>query len=917
MLPGWLLISAALAYLGLLFAVAHKAEQSAAQGRSLIANPAVYALSLAVYCTTWTYYGSVGRASVSGISFLPVYLGPTLMFILGSVVLRKILRVAKANRITSIADFIASRYGKSHLLGGLVTVIAVIGILPYIALQLKAVSGSFDVLVGGGVRGSQAATAILGDSAFYVAAAMAGFTILFGTRHLDTTERHEGMVAAIAFDSVIKLVAFLAAGMYVTYGVFNGFGDIFAQAARDERLAPLLMLPAGGSQYGNWVALTILSMLTVVLLPRQFQLMVVENVKESHLRRALWLFPAYLLVINIFVLPIAIGGRLQFAEGFDADAFVLTFPLRHGHEMLALLVFIGGLSAATGMVIAETIALSTMVCNDLVMPILLKHWARRLERMPDLTQLLLNIRRGAIGLILLLGYVYFRLAGEAYALVAIGLVSFAAVAQFAPVLLGGLFWRGGTLPGAAAGLGAGFAVWLYTLLIPSFAKSGWLPPDYMDRGIFGIDLLHPQQLFGLAGLDEITHCLLWSLLANIGAYVTVSLLRPPNRAEAQQATLFVDVDSHTVARRGDWLTAASSAVLIPIVSRFLGPARTREAFQRYAGARGCASIAELPADTGLVHFAETLLAGAIGSASARVMIGSVVEEAPISLDGVMDILDEASQVRAYSRELEEKSKALERATTELRVANTRLLELDRMKDDFISTVTHELRTPLTSIRAISELLVADPRMDFADRVRFMGIVMSETERLTRLINQMLDLAKLESGRAEWAAVPVDLNQLADESVATVMPLLSEKQIEVAVVPDPTQPVVLVDRDRLTQVMVNLLSNAGKFVEAGSGRITVRVYRNADDARVSVTDNGPGIRPEDQELIFEKFRQGGDVLTSKPSGTGLGLPISRQIIEYSGGRLWVESTPGMGACFIFSLPCHKQVQIQARGEFPND
>jgi Na+/proline symporter len=437
-------------------------------------------------------------------------------------VLRKIVRISKVNRLTSIADFISSRYGKSALLGGLVTIIATLGVVPYIALQLKAVSTSITILlrypqVGVPTGAPEAPLAL--DTAFYVALALAAFSIVFGTRHLDATERHEGMVAAIAFESLVKLFAFLAVGAFVTFGLYHGFGDLTARAAASPDLSAMLTI-GGPSAWGSWASLTILSMFAIICLPRQFQVAVVENVDEQHLNRAMWLFPLYMLAINIFVLPIAIGGLLHFPGGaVDADTFVLTLPMAAGEQALALLVFLGGLSAATGMVIVETIALSTMVSNSLVLPLLLRFGRARLAEKRDVTGLLLGIRRGAIAAILLLGYLYFRLAGEVYALVSIGLISFAAVAQFAPAILGGIFWKGGTRLGALCGLVAGFGLWIYTLLLPSFARSGWLPQAFLSEGPWGIALLKPQQLFGLRGMDAFTHALFWTMLANVGCYV--------------------------------------------------------------------------------------------------------------------------------------------------------------------------------------------------------------------------------------------------------------------------------------------------------------------------------------------------------------------------------------------------------------
>ncbi|NMG42997.1 histidine kinase [Aromatoleum toluvorans] len=905
MLTGTVVVAASFAYLMLLFAVAWYGDRRAEQGRSIIANPWTYAMSLAVYCTAWTYFGSVGRAASGGVWFLPIYLGPTLAMSLSWIVMLKMIRISRTYRITSIADFIASRYGKSHLLGGLVTIIAVVGMVPYIALQLKAISSGYSVLTGSDDSGvfPFATASWFNDGTLYVALTLAVFTVLFGARHLDAAERHEGMVAAIAFESVVKLLAFLVVGGFVTWSVYEGFGDIFARAFANPDLAALLSLQtASTAGYGGWFAMTLLALLSVIFLPRQFQVTVVENVNEQHLRRATWLFPAYLLLINIFVLPIALGGLLYFGRGtVDPDTFVLSLPLAHGEKALALLAFIGGLSAATGMVIVETIAVSTMVCNDLVMPLLLstKRFKRNVH--PDLTGLLLGIRRGAIVVVLLLGYLYFRLAGEAYALVSIGLISFAAVAQFAPAMLGGMYWRGGTRDGAFAGLLAGFVVWAYTLMLPSVAKSGWLDRDFLDQGLFGLDYLRPEQLFGLAGLDSISHALFWSLTANIACYVLVSLARVPTGQEATQATLFVDVFSRGQdAPATFWRGRAQVQDLQPLVARFLGAERARRMFEAYARERGVRSIEELKPDAGLVQFAETQLAGAIGSASARVMVSSVVQEEPLGLDEVMDILDEASQVRAYSHELEEKSQALEAATAELRAANERLTELDRLKDDFMSSVTHELRTPLTSIRAFSEMLLDDPKIDLKDRTRFLTIIVSETERLTRLVNQVLDMAKIESGHAEWHNTDIDMRELVGHAAETTDQLFRDRGAVLEIDLPDAAPHLRADRDRLLQVLLNLLSNAAKFVPDGAGVARVRLSAETGQLRVDVTDNGPGIAPEQLGVIFEKFRQGGDE-RSRPQGTGLGLPISRQIVEHFGGRLWVQSRPGEGATFSFVLP----------------
>ena len=900
MLQEWVILLVSLCYLGTLFAIAYYADWRSDRGKSIISNPYIYTLSIAVYCTAWTFYGSVGRAAETGIGFMPIYLGPTLMAALWWFLLRKIIRIAKVYRITSIADFLASRYGKSSLIGGLVTIIAVVGIMPYISLQLKAVSTSYTVMLHYPDLAmiEEHKTSLWNDNAFSVAMIMAAFSILFGTRHIDATERHEGMVAAIAFESMVKLLAFSAAGIFITFIMFDGPVDLFDWAIRypeTSRLMQLEVLPGG---YTNWFTLIFLSMMAIMFLPRQFQVLVVENVNEEHIRKAAWLFPIYLLAINIFVLPIAFAGMLMFPEGHVApDIFVLALPLTEGQDILALFIYLGGLSAATGMVIVATIALSTMVCNDLVMPVLL----RMLDiQQVNLGRVLLFIRRFSIVAVLLLGYLYYRFIGESYTLVTMGLVSFAAAAQFSPAILFGIFWKDASRRAAISGLLAGFLVWFYTLLLPSFAKSGWLPLSFLEYGPFGIEQLRPYQLFGLNMFDPITHAVFWSMLVNAGLLVIISLLDRQNTMDRIQASLFVDVYRHSGGTQL-WKGKAMITELKGLLARFIGPGQSERAFANYSRSHKIDFTKDMQADAELVEFAERLLSGAIGAASARVMVSSVVEGEEISTEGVMKIIDETSQVLEYSHQLEEKSIELEAATKELQEANKRLKELDRLKDEFVSTVSHELRTPLTSVRAFSEILHDNADMGQEERKKFLDIMVKETERLTRLINEVLDLAKIESGRADWHMEIIDLTEILKEAVAATSQLFHEKSVAIVELL-PSFPIkVFADRDRIIQVVINLLSNAAKFSPQDEGRVTVRLYFKEREIRVEVADNGPGIHPDEQQKIFEKFKQITDLRNGKPKGTGLGLAICRRIIEYHNGYIWVESIPGEGAKFVFSLP----------------
>jgi signal transduction histidine kinase len=456
---------------------------------------------------------------------------------------------------------------------------------------------------------------------------------------------------------------------------------------------------------------------------------------------------------------------------------------------------------------------------------------------------------------------------------------------------------------------AGFLMWSFTLMLPSLAKSGWLDGAFLTQGLWGLTWLRPEHLLGLQGLDNLTHSLFWSLLVNIGAYVGLSLWRAPSGQEASQALLFVDVFKRTsMAHPVFWRGRATVPDLLRLCERFMGVDKAHALFLSYAYQVGAHSSKDITADARLVQYVETQLAGAVGSASARVLVASSVDEETLTPEDVLRILDETSQLRAHSKELEEKSNSLERATSELRAANEQLKSLDRLKDDFMSSVTHELRTPLTSIRALAELLRDDPKIELVQRKRFVEIIVSETERLSRLVNQVLDMAKIESGHAEWHNTEVDMGSLLQQAVVTTSELFRERHTQVTVtVPD--EPVVLMaDPDRLMQVVLNLLSNAAKFVPVPGGRVGVSL--SADDAGVTVqvSDNGPGVPQLQQALIFDKFRQGGEA-ANRPQGTGLGLPISRQIVEHFGGRLWLESSHVKGSAFCFYLPNNNETRRQ--------
>ena len=469
MLSANFVLAVALAYVAVLFVVAFLGDRRARLGRlGWLQSPLTYTLSISIYCTSWTFYGAVGSAARSGLEFITIYLGPTIVFVGWWLLLRKLVRIGQIHRITSIADMISSRYGKSASLAALVTLIAVAASTPYIALQLKAVTTSFQVISGSGpaaLSGLYSARPNF-QLAFWIAAGMAVFTILFGTRNIDANERHHGVVAAIAVEAVVKLVAMLAVGMLVVWGIGGSPGAIF------QRM-PEGMLHSDEVFGPRWATLLFLAGTAVICLPRQFQVTVVEATDERHLRTASWMFPLYLLLISLFVLPIAVAGLAFLPADANPDMFMITLPMWAGHDAVALLAFLGGFSAATSMVIVAAIALSTMVSNHIILPIALRLPWVSLNASGDMRRWLLASRRVSIGLILLLAFLYFRLSGRFNPLASIGLTAFAGAAQLLPCLVGGLFWRQATTRGALAGLGVGALLWAYTLVLPGF-RGEWL-----------------------------------------------------------------------------------------------------------------------------------------------------------------------------------------------------------------------------------------------------------------------------------------------------------------------------------------------------------------------------------------------------------------------------------------------------------
>lgn len=644
MLGNSTVIAAAFGYIGLLFAIAFYGDRLSLTQRSR-AGILIYPLSLAIYCTSWTFFGSIGLATRTSIEFLAIYIGPIIMLVFGKPITLRVIRLAKSQHITSIADFIAARYGKSQAVAATAAIIAIIGSVPYIALQLKAIASSLETILNG--PNDVASLPFAGDIAIFVTIALALFAVLFGTRQSDATEHQHGLMLAVAAESIVKLVAFLAAGIFVTFIMMSPTELIQRAMKTPEAIRAIEHTPS----IGNFLAMTLLSFFAILLLPRQFHVSVVENSSEAEVSRARWLFPLYLVAINIFVIPIALAGLVTFPFGaVDSDMFLLALPIEAGAHWMSIIVFVGGLSAATAMVIVECVALAIMLSNDIVMPLVLQADTTPRNGRADLGRLLLIVRRVAIVAIMTMAYFYYHALGNAQ-LAAIGLLSFAAVAQLAPAFFGGLIWRRGTAAGAIGGMVVGFVIWAYTLFLPSFIEVGPLGTQWLKEGLFGIAVLRPQHLFG-SQMSPLIHGLLWSLTLNLLAYVALSFSKPQTSIERLQADLFVPSDLAPISpnfRR--WRTTVTVQDLLTTVAQYLGPERANAEFEAFASANRITLDRNTSADFQLLSHAEHLIASSVGAASSRLVMSLLLRKRAVSAKAALKLLDDAHAALHFNREI--------------------------------------------------------------------------------------------------------------------------------------------------------------------------------------------------------------------------------------------------------------------------
>ncbi|MFK7834934.1 MAG: ATP-binding protein [Sulfitobacter sp.] len=883
------LILVCLTYVVILFGLAFMAERAAVrgQGSAILRSPLIYTLSLSIYCTAWTFYGAVGYAARSGLEYLTIYLGPSLVMIGWWWTLRRMVRIGRSQRVTSIADLISSRYGKSNVLAIAVTLMAVIGVTPYIALQLQSVVLSLSIFAA--TEGGAAADSFNpAQAAFWVAAGLAVFTVLFGTRNLNVNERHHGVVIAVAVEAVVKLFALVAVGIFVVWGLAGGLGETLARIDNSA-------IGTWEVQGSRWAALTMLSAAAFLCLPRMFQVMVVENDDERYLQIASWAFPAYLMLISLFVVPIAVVGLDLLPAGSNPDLFVLSLPLSQGQNGLAMLSFLGGFSSATSMVIVATLALSTMVSNHIVMPVWLTRRQGGAMQSGDVRSVVILARRLSILIIIALGFFYYRLSGGGAALAAIGTISFGGVAQFLPALMGGIFWRGATRLGALGGMGTGFAIWFFTMLLPSFGTDAALSKEVFEQGLLGLSWLRPHALFGIEGLDPTVHAVFWSLSLNVLVFLTLSIFSFPDPIERLQGAQFVNVLEHAGTARGWTASVAGSEDLMIMAQRILGASEAQLFFRNEAASQGRAGLLPEPTPAFLQGL-ERELAASVGAATAHAMVGQIVGGSSVSVQDLLAVADESQQMLEYSSQLELKSRELSETADQLRVANEKLTQLSLQKDAFLSQISHELRTPMTSIRSFSEILRDADKMGEADKTRYASIIHSETIRLTRLLDDLLDLSVLENGQVSLHMGRDTLDRVLQRAVTTAL-AGDAPAIEIEVVPSASPIMLNTDLDRLVQVFINLITNARKYCQSETPRLTITSHMHADGLAVHFVDNGAGIAADERAVIFEKFYR---VTGSEGDGAGLGLAICLEIMVRLGGRI-SYLTGRQGAAFEVFLP----------------
>ena len=879
----YLLFALVILYLGILFFIAYFAEKK--RSSFWVNNPYVYSLSLAVYCSAWTYYGSIGVAANQGLEYMAIYVGPIIIIPSWIYLNSKIIRISRVNKISSIADFIGLRYGNSRSLSAIIALVCILAIIPYIALQIKSISETFHLITE-----TENSTSILLDSSTYVVIIIALFSSYYGTKYVDASEKRLGIISAVAAESFFKLIFFVILGLFVVYGVFNGFEDIYRQA---EKLPDFAAKNSFNGLEGsfNWFLMLMLSMSAIFLLPRQFHTAIIENRKEKHIKTAIWLFPLYLLIFNFFVFPIAWGGKiLFFGQEVNPELYSILIPQKFGNIFISTLVFFGGLSACISMIIISSISLSIMLSNNIIIPY---GWLDKFksENDTDNTKSIVNIRKVSIFLLIISGFIFYKYLLLGKSLFSIGLVSFVLIAQLGPSFFGAIFWRRGTYAGSVSGIIVGVLLCFLGLILPSFSEN-FVQSEFYQSEFFSF--------FKIPYLSPITQIFFWSMLVNSALFILISANTVSNYRERNYAELYVDIDDYIQNHENAyiWKGTANVSDIQKILGRFLGQKKTEQALKIFNLKYNITDESDT-ADSRFIKFSENLLSGRIGTASAKILIEGVTKEDKISLPEVLQILEESKENISINKQLSEQSSQLLKLSGDLQVANINLIEKDQQKDEFLDSVAHELRTPLTAIRATSEILLDDEDMPAELKKDFLENIISESDRLNEIINDILYLDKLETGTISLHISENNIIETFKKSLKPLLHLFDQRHLHHSEVHLLENEIYRFDEQRMIQVFQNILGNALKFTNE-QGMIQTKFQEKDDQLKISIFNTGKTIPEEDLEFIFDKFYQSKNQNLRKPIGSGLGLAICKKIMIAQNGNIEVKNKE-IGVSFEIYLP----------------
>ena len=879
----YLLFALVILYLGILFFIAYFAEKK--RSSFWVNNPYVYSLSLAVYCSAWTYYGSIGVAANQGLEYMAIYVGPIIIIPSWIYLNSKIIRISRVNKISSIADFIGLRYGNSRSLSAIIALVCILAIIPYIALQIKSISETFHLITE-----TENSTSILLDSSTYVVIIIALFSSYYGTKYVDASEKRLGIISAVAAESFFKLIFFVILGLFVVYGVFNGFEDIYRQA---EKLPDFAAKNSFNGLEGsfNWFLMLMLSMSAIFLLPRQFHTAIIENRKEKHIKTAIWLFPLYLLIFNFFVFPIAWGGKiLFFGQDVNPELYSILIPQKFGNIFISTLVFFGGLSACISMIIISSISLSIMLSNNIIIPY---GWLDKFksENDTDNTKSIVNIRKVSIFLLIISGFIFYKYLLLGKSLFSIGLVSFVLIAQLGPSFFGAIFWRRGTYAGSVSGIIVGVLLCFLGLILPSFSEN-FVQSEFYQSEFFSF--------FKIPYLSPITQIFFWSMLVNSALFILISANTVSNYRERNYAELYVDIDDYIQNHENAyiWKGTANVSDIQKILVRFLGQKKTEQALKIFNLKYNITDESDT-ADSRFIKFSENLLSGRIGTASAKILIEGVTKEDKISLPEVLQILEESKENISINKQLSEQSSQLLKLSGDLQVANINLIEKDQQKDEFLDSVAHELRTPLTAIRATSEILMDDEDMPAELKKDFLKNIISESDRLNEIINDILYLDKLETGTISLHISENNIIETFKKSLKPLLHLFDQRHLHHSEVHLLENEIYRFDEQRMIQVFQNILGNALKFTNE-QGMIQTKFQEKDDQLKISIFNTGKTIPEEDLEFIFDKFYQSKNQNLRKPIGSGLGLAICKKIMIAQNGNIEVKNKE-IGVSFEIYLP----------------